>query len=1410
MSGKTGTAISSVLLFLSFTVLFVSLGSASHPDGQNGHCGDNFCNEYELENDACPQDCSTCGDGVCQWYEESGTGTDVCYQDCSINECDTSTDSGCLPSNECVAGSETTSSHPAGSDDPAVCASCSEITTNGDICADTNDDGICDECVECSRNSECSDGEVCEAGACEPSTCDEDGVCESGESYELCGGSENCNLEGSSDTSPPTCNGIDVESNPVDEESSIELSAQASDADTLSYSWSTDGSSPEGSISGSGSNVEYTAPSVESDSTDTVTVEVSDDDGSCTSSVDIEISNDDPNSPPEIDAFNPLNGSKMKTLTPGLNFSVRDAENDLVKTELFVEDVSEASGSDDDGEMWLNHTASTKTRGNSYWWNATVTNFAETQGEHKQLKFSISCDIDGDGYLANDTLHPTNKCGGTDPDDNDPDVVPDDGNGEYCVVGADDRDRDCSDGNSCTTNSCDETNDKCTATLDCGLDSCTTGSNDFCTRTANGNSCDTQAPSVSASHSPTASELGHEIFTDTPLEIEVSASDSQCGVQRTKINLYASEGQTDSGDFVTDVAKTRECQGGSCSMGATSPGWHDYEVTASDPAGNTESDSGSFYVNYPPSASFTITQDGRDIVLDASGSNDPDGSIQSYEWNLGDGSTATGETVRNEYSAPGSYTVTLTVTDDEGDQDTKQKNFLWHKAQGPELDESAISSPENRYDILDSRNNCVYGGGQNSSGTRMDLGELELGGNSPDREICSNVNGGVGGEWYDIENTAVIPDSNIERDCDPDIQGGCEDKGSDVGRNDPYWAPFTEEGQDDDYGFQGMDGVHNKIQDQSDQLEDGNDDVDSTPGPDRWGYSDTLTDAIGNDGTSYAAGKCHVRSGQNRSDNLDPALSKTEKAFANSYVNASDVDDDGQKEGVWVDPDDTVTTSFSCDITGPDRGYGYRTSSDTWSFKNGNPESDVVIGDIEFITYGEDAEQEPPKCGDDPNEYLVEQLGQAPQGERQSGPWACVPSTTKCTLSEKNEVYGFSQTRNTEGIDEDYGRLKNDKEVCSYSPGFSQGIWLDQDFSEQTCKFNTLYGEAGVRWISKDYVENHPGAVKGGIDDDMSQALYDAGWARYVSTQGGDSVPGSQTADEIIGNAPGAGKAPVGPDIVENDLHENPDSDSNTTVVPTGTYVDDPQSTPSRLKTQVVATKGFCGGDDDGEHLVTQQCSTSLCETDNSVIGVAESPNSCVLDGARFPSVSSESREVYSEGESVNFNFGDEQQTIACYGGTWFDEWPVAFDQDNIIVGQGQTKKLGFHVINIRDESKTFRVEIEDTEASRFASFESFEGDSFEVEIPARSSKQFQLEIFGGDTSIGEVDPNVYEDLRIEAVSLDRELDGEDRAGLIIANEAKAAGENVNVTRPRNVPGIGAAQVAAIILISTIAFIFRF
>ena len=61
------------------------------------------------------------------------------------------------------------------------------------------------------------------------------------------------------------------------------------------------------------------------------------------------------------------------------------------------------------------------------------------------------------------------------------------------------------------------------------------------------------------------------------------------------------------------------------------------------------------------------------LSLSSAGSTDWDGTIASYQWALGNGQTATGQSPSVTYSAAGTYTATLTVTDEiDGATDTDQ------------------------------------------------------------------------------------------------------------------------------------------------------------------------------------------------------------------------------------------------------------------------------------------------------------------------------------------------------------------------------------------------------------------------------------------------------------------------------------------------------------------------------------------------------------------------------------------------------------------------------------------------------------------------------------------------------------------------------------------------------------------
>lgn len=66
------------------------------------------------------------------------------------------------------------------------------------------------------------------------------------------------------------------------------------------------------------------------------------------------------------------------------------------------------------------------------------------------------------------------------------------------------------------------------------------------------------------------------------------------------------------------------------------------------------------------SANVTVGTAPVPVIFSSAGSADPDGSIASYRWDFGDGTSAAVASPSKTYMAPGNYTARLTVTDDRG------------------------------------------------------------------------------------------------------------------------------------------------------------------------------------------------------------------------------------------------------------------------------------------------------------------------------------------------------------------------------------------------------------------------------------------------------------------------------------------------------------------------------------------------------------------------------------------------------------------------------------------------------------------------------------------------------------------------------------------------------------------------
>ena len=83
--------------------------------------------------------------------------------------------------------------------------------------------------------------------------------------------------------------------------------------------------------------------------------------------------------------------------------------------------------------------------------------------------------------------------------------------------------------------------------------------------------------------------------------------------------------------------------------------------------------------NLAPTASYQTTidtaTDSLTVTFDGSNSADRDGMIQEFLWDFGDGSSAAGETVIHQFASTGSYSVTLTVVDNDSASDTETRTI---------------------------------------------------------------------------------------------------------------------------------------------------------------------------------------------------------------------------------------------------------------------------------------------------------------------------------------------------------------------------------------------------------------------------------------------------------------------------------------------------------------------------------------------------------------------------------------------------------------------------------------------------------------------------------------------------------------------------------------------------------------
>lgn len=163
-----------------------------------------------------------------------------------------------------------------------------------------------------------------------------------------------------------------------------------------------------------------------------------------------------------------------------------------------------------------------------------------------------------------------------------------------------------------------------------------------------------------------------KVVVNTPPRANFAAPEGACVNQDVTFDASSTTGNLANGTYNWDFGDGTKATGVTVVHAYKNHGTYKVRLMVDDNAKtscSTDSIAKAIMVNSPPVAvagrNRQICLSGNEAMMmsfDGSGSHDPNGKALTYEWDFGDGSTGTGMRVSHEYAKPGTYKVTLSVS----------------------------------------------------------------------------------------------------------------------------------------------------------------------------------------------------------------------------------------------------------------------------------------------------------------------------------------------------------------------------------------------------------------------------------------------------------------------------------------------------------------------------------------------------------------------------------------------------------------------------------------------------------------------------------------------------------------------------------------------------------------------------